>query len=85
MAAAWVLPGQPWCFCTPLVGSLCATQRSVMPLRTARDCRAKWMATFTAINSLLPNYLIHHMHTETPPHYEYTNTHTHTAGLNYSK
>lgn len=34
-----------------------------VPLRTARDCRTEWMAAFTAINSLLPNYLIHHMHT----------------------
>lgn len=39
------------------------TQRCTMPLRTARNCRAEWMAAFTAINSLLPNYLIHHMHT----------------------
>lgn len=37
--------------------------RSTVPLRTAGDCRAEWMAAFTAINSLLPNYLIHHMHT----------------------
>lgn len=49
-------------------------QRRMIPLGTAGDCWAEWVAAFTVINSPLPNYLIHHMHTrlyctvDTPTH-----------------
>lgn len=43
MTAAWFLPKQLRCLCTTPVGSQHLPLSSMMPLRTARDCRTEWM------------------------------------------